>query len=141
MNTQPAFPVEPSKSKPVRVLGAVGGSLLAIVAGTAAIPGVPAVVPAVIGVVGLGITVGVTLFTEGKTTPYADVAAKINPEQPGELIAGPAARKASGVAPGYVVEVYSPTSPPERAAEPGDTLPGANWQYPGTEDQGETLPS
>lgn len=135
MNTQPAFPVAPSKSKPVRVLGAVGGALLAVVAGTAAIPGVPAVVPAVIGVLGLGITVGVTLFTEGRTTPYDEVAAKVNPEAPGELIAGPAARKAAGVAPGYVVEVHSPTSPPERGAQPGDTLPGANWQYPGTDEQ------
>jgi hypothetical protein len=133
------FPVADSESKPVRVLGAVGAGLLAVVSGLAAIPGIPGWVPAVVGVFGLGITVGVTKFTERRTTPWETAAAIVNPEAPGELIAGPAARKAAGVAPGYVVEVYSPTSPPERAAEPGDTLPGANWQYPGTDEQGETL--
>lgn len=141
MNTQPAFPVAPSPYKPVRVLGAVGAGCLAVTGALAVIPGIPGWVPGVFVVVGLGLTAAVTSLTEGKTTPYVEVAAKVNPEAPGELIAGPAARKAAGVAPGYVVEVYSPTSPPERAVEPGDTLPGANWQYPGSDDQGETLPT
>lgn len=84
------FPAPASESKPVRVLGAVGAGLLAVVSGLAAIPGVPGWVPAVVGVVGLGITVGVTKFTEDKTTPYADVAARAVPGSD-TLVAGPAA--------------------------------------------------
>lgn len=113
------FQVRSSESKPVRVLGAVGAGLLAVVSGLAAIPGVPGWVPAVVGVAGLGITVGVTKFTEDKTVPWSETGAKKDPVT-GELVAGPAADVRTGavvtVEPGLGATSTPPPAGPDYPA-------------------------
>jgi hypothetical protein len=79
-----------SKSKPVRLLFAVAGSAT-ILAG-----GLPLLTPdrfdwigPAVGLLGLVISGGVTIYTEQNTTPWEDVAVKATPT--GKLVAGPAA--------------------------------------------------
>jgi hypothetical protein len=79
-----------SKSKPVRLLFAVAGSAT-ILAG-----GLPLLTPdkfdwigPAVGLLGLVISGGVTIYTEQATTPWEDVAVKATPT--GRLVAGPAA--------------------------------------------------
>lgn len=102
-----ALPVRPAESKPVRVLAAVGAASTAVVGGLAAIPGVPGWVPAVVAVLGLGLTVGVGRFTEARTTPWEEVAARTSGVNPGEFVAGPA----SPVKTGAVVDVTADVGP------------------------------
>jgi hypothetical protein len=94
-----------SKSKPVRLLAAAA-------AGTAVLAGgLPALTPdrfdwigAAAGLVGLIVTAGLVVYTEGQVTPWEDVAAKR--AQDGGLVAGPATSITTGAA----VEV-TPSTP------------------------------
>jgi hypothetical protein len=86
----PLPPSMVSKSKPVRLLFAVAGSAT-ILAG-----GLPLLTPdrfdwigPAIGLFGLVISGGVTIYTEQNTTPWDEVAVKATPT--GKLVAGPAA--------------------------------------------------
>lgn len=86
----PLPPSMTSKSKPVRLLFAVAGSAT-ILAG-----GLPLLTPdrfdwigPAVGLLGLVISGGVTIYTEQSVTPWEDVAVKATPT--GKLVAGPAA--------------------------------------------------
>jgi hypothetical protein len=128
----PLPPSMTSKSKPVRMLFAVAGSAT-ILAG-----GLPLLTPhkfdwigPAVGLLGLVISGGVTIYTEQNTTPWEDVAVKATPT--GKLVAGPAAEnlpngaavKVQGVA-GQVVPgsaTIASAAPVETVApEEGDTL-------------------
>lgn len=83
-----------SEPKPVRVLASAGAALLAVVSGLSVIPGIPAWVPPTVGVLGLGLTAYMGRYTEARTTPWENVAAKTTPT--GKVIAGPAATQPTG---------------------------------------------
>lgn len=103
-----------SETKPVRALAGVGAALLALVSGLAVIPGVPGWVPATVGAAGLAITAFLGKYTEDKTTPWQDVAAKTTPT--GKVIAGPAATQPTGT----TVAVITDTTP--AAFQPAETV-------------------
>jgi hypothetical protein len=94
-----------STSKPVRALASVA-------AGTVVLStGLPILTPdrfdwigGAVGLLGLVITAGLAKWTEGQTTPWADVSSKVDPAT-GTQYAGPAAPGAIAV--GEVVDVTS----------------------------------
>lgn len=104
-----------SESKPVRLLGAIGAAATAAVTALAVIPGVPAWIPAAVGVVGLVLTVFVGKYTENRTVPWEDVAAKVTPT--GRLISGPADEHHPT---GASVALVTP--PPSSSFQPGTSV-------------------
>lgn len=87
-----------SKSRPVRVLAGVAAGATAVTGGLGLVPGVPAWIPAVVGLLGLGLTVGLAKFTEDQVAPYEDVAAMKAPGQTDLFVAGPASPVETGKA-------------------------------------------
>jgi hypothetical protein len=92
MSNQAQQPV--SKSRPVRLLFAVAAGATVISTG------LPVITPdqydwigAAVGLVALVITAGVTSYTEGRTVPFENVAARKVDDGPlaGQTVAGPAA--------------------------------------------------
>jgi hypothetical protein len=91
-----------SKSKPVRLLLAVAAGASTATGALAVIPGIPGWIPAMVGAIGLILSVAVGKYVEDSTTPWTDVAAKVIPT--GETVAGPA----SNIRTGATVEVTLP---------------------------------
>lgn len=85
-----------TSSRPVRILAAVAAGATAATGGLAVIPGVPSWVPAVVGLVGLVLTVGLGKYTEDQVFPAQDVAASVSPTNPSQFIAGPASPVTTG---------------------------------------------
>jgi hypothetical protein len=94
-----------SASKPVRVLGTVLAVLVAVQGYLATIDGIPDWVKLVIGGVTVVLTVGLSKWTENKTVPYENVAARYI-DQTGEIVAGPASDQR--IPNGTVVSVTTP---------------------------------
>lgn len=101
-----------SKSKPVRLLGAVAAVAVAAPSALAVIPGVPGWIPAAVGAIGMLLTLGLAKYTQDSVTPWSDVVAKKTPD--GDVVAGPASPLRTGAS----VEVTLPEPPADPAIVP-----------------------
>lgn len=111
-----------SESKPVRALAYVAAASV-VLAG-----GLPPLTPdqfdwigPAVGLVGLVATALLAVRTEGRVTPWEDVAAKRTPS--GAIVAGPAATQPTGSSAAVVSDVPAgPAAPKYNDPMEGDTL-------------------
>lgn len=84
-----------SKSRPVRALASVAAATVVLASGLPPLTPDPLdwIGPAV-GLVGLVITAGLVPWTERRTVPWENVAAKVT--ESGKVVAGPAAEQPNG---------------------------------------------
>lgn len=59
------------RPRPVRILYGIGAAASAVTGGLTLVPGIPAWIPPVTGLLGLGLTVFVGKYTEDQVTPLA----------------------------------------------------------------------